>query len=96
MGKLHDQLQRDLEIKGYSPQTRQAYLTRVCDFVQHFNRPPKELGREEVSTYLQYLLCERKLSQSYLSGRRFVSLEPSFLRSYRWCCRWRRYSPFLP
>jgi site-specific recombinase XerD len=67
MGKLHDQLQRDLEIKGYSPQTRQAYLTRVCDFVQHFDRPPKELGREEVSTYLQYLLCERKLSQSYLN-----------------------------
>ena len=67
MGKLRDQLQRDLEIKSYSPQTRQAYLARVCDFVQHFNRSPKELGREEISDYLQYLLCERKLSQAYLN-----------------------------
>lgn len=67
MGKLRDQFQRDLAIKGYSPQTRQAYLARVCDFVQHFDRPPTEVGREEISSYLQYLLCERNLSQSYLN-----------------------------
>ena len=67
MGKLRDQFQRDLEIKSYSPQTRQAYLARVCEFVQHFNRSPKELGREEISTYLHHLLCARKLSQSSLN-----------------------------
>ena len=52
MGKLRDQLQRDLEIKSYSPQTQQAYMARVREFVAHFNRSPKELGREEVSTLL--------------------------------------------
>ena len=67
MGKLRDQLRRDLEIKSSSPQTQQTYMARVCEFVAHFNCSPKELGREEVSAYLQYLLCERKLSQACLN-----------------------------
>lgn len=67
MGKLRDQLRRDLEIKSYRPQTQQTYMARVCEFVAHFNCSPKELGREEVSAYLQYLLCERKLSQACLN-----------------------------
>ena len=49
------------------PDAAQAYLARVCEFVQHFNRSPKELGREEISTYLHHLLCARKLSQSSLN-----------------------------
>ena len=53
MGKLRDQFQRDLEIKSYSPQTRQAYLARVCEFVQHFNRSPVDVG-VEYSARLQF------------------------------------------
>ena len=67
MGKLHDQMKMDLELKGYSEKTRQCYLERVAQFARHYQRSPAELGTEEIRTYLHYLITERGLSQSYIN-----------------------------
>ena len=67
MGRLHDQMKRDLELKNYSPKTRSAYLASVRSFVLHFHRSPDELGDHEIREYLHYLLTDRKVSQSTMS-----------------------------
>jgi integrase/recombinase XerD len=67
MGRLHDQMKRDLELKNYSPKTRSAYLTSVRSFALHFHRSPDELGDQEIREYLHYLLTDKKVSQSAIS-----------------------------
>lgn len=64
MGKLREQLKRDMELKRYSPRTRECYLGWVKDFVRYFGRSPEELGAEEIRTYLHYLITERQVSGS--------------------------------
>jgi integrase/recombinase XerD len=67
MGRLHDQMKRDLELKNYSPKTRSAYLASVRSFALHFHRSPDDLGDHEIREYLHYLLTDRKVSQSAMS-----------------------------
>src|SRR4030043_2035817 len=67
MGKLHDQMKRDLELKNYSPKTRSCYLASVKGFALHFHRSPDELGDPEIRGYLHYLIQEKKVSQSAVS-----------------------------
>jgi integrase/recombinase XerD len=67
MGRLHDQMKRDLELKNYSPKTRSCYLASVKSFAIHFHRSPAELGDQEIREYLHYLIQEKKTSQSVIS-----------------------------
>jgi hypothetical protein len=64
MGRLQDQMKRDLELKNYSPKTRSCYLASVRSFALHFHRSPEELGDQEIREYLHYLIQEKKVSQS--------------------------------
>ncbi len=64
MGRLHDQMKRDLELKNYSPKTRSCYLASVKSFALHFHRSPEELGDQEIREYLHYLIKDKKVSQS--------------------------------
>ena len=67
MGRLHDQMERDLELKNYSPKTRSCYLASIKSFVLHFRQSPDQLGDQEVREYLHYLIQEKKVSQSVIS-----------------------------
>ncbi len=67
MGRLHDQMKRDMELKNYSPKTRSCYLASVKSFALHFHRSPAELGDQEIREYLHYLIQEKKVSQSAIS-----------------------------
>ena len=67
MGKLHDQMKRDLELKNYSPKTRYCYLASAKSFALHFHRSPAELTDEEIREYLHYLIQEKRASQSVIS-----------------------------
>ena len=67
MGKLHDQMKMDLELKNLSPRTRSCYLTWMKSFALHFHRSPDELGDQEIREYLHYLIQEKKASQSGIS-----------------------------
>ena len=64
MGELRERLERELELKGYSPRTRSCYLSWVKDFVRYFGQSPDQLGTEEIEIYLHYLIQERKASRS--------------------------------
>jgi integrase/recombinase XerD len=67
MGKLHDQMKMDLELKNLSPRTRSCYLGWMRSFALHFHRSPGELGEPEIRDYLHYLIQEKKASQSGVS-----------------------------
>src|SRR5512143_605320 len=63
MGRLYDQMKRDLELRNFSPHTRRTYLACVRRFALYFHRSPAELGDPEIREYLHYLIKERKVSQ---------------------------------
>ena len=65
MGELRDRMIRDMQIKGYSPYTQAAYLRGATEFVRYFRLSPKDLGQEEIRTYLHHLVIDRKVSQSH-------------------------------
>jgi len=67
MGKLHDQMKVDLELRNLSPRTRDCYLTWVRSFALHFHRSPDELGDPEIREYLHHLIQEKKACQSSIS-----------------------------
>lgn len=64
MGKLRDQMQADLQLRGLSPKTQKAYLSQVRNFARYFKRSPDQLGENEVKEYLLYILKEKKVSDS--------------------------------
>ena len=68
MGRLHDQMKRDLELKNYSPKTRSCYLASVKSFAIHFHRSPAELGDQEIREYLHYLIQEGQVLRSNISN----------------------------
>ncbi len=61
MGKFRDRMERDLEIRGFSPSTQQAYLARMKAMVRFFMRPPDELTLEDINAYQLHLTRERKV-----------------------------------
>jgi len=55
MGEFRDRMERDLEIRGFSLSTRQAYLARMKAMVRFFMRPPDELTLEDIHAYQLHL-----------------------------------------
>jgi len=66
MGKLHDQMQEDLLLKAYSPNTQRSYLRCARNFAKHYMRSPEEMGEQEVRDFLLYLVRDRQASPANL------------------------------
>ena len=62
MGVFRDRMERDLQIRGFSPCTQQCYLGRLKEFVRFFKRPPDQLAIDEINRYQHHLTRERKVS----------------------------------
>ena len=62
MGRFRDLMDRDLQIRGYSPGTRDVYLRCVERFVRHYMRPPDELTLEDINRYQLHLTRDLKVS----------------------------------
>lgn len=67
MSKLREQMQMDLDIKGYSPQTKRSYIGQVERFSRYYGKSPDKLGEQEIKEYLHYLIKIRKLSSSHIN-----------------------------
>lgn len=52
MGKLRDDMAKDLALRNLAPKTRSHYLGCAYNFVKHFNKPPTQMGLEEVRDFL--------------------------------------------
>jgi integrase/recombinase XerD len=61
MGQLRDKMIEDLKLKGFSPETKRAYLGCARDFAAHFHRQPEKMGEAEIRQFLLFLVDEKKV-----------------------------------
>ena len=67
MSQLRDKMKMDLELKGFSPNTKKAYLKNAERFANHFAKSPAMMGETEIREYLHHL-ASRNVSDSYISS----------------------------
>lgn len=68
MSILRENMIRDMQLKGYSPNTQSAYVNHIKKYVEYFNKSPDRLGIEEIKQYLHYLIIIKKVSKSYVNS----------------------------
>jgi integrase/recombinase XerD len=59
MSPLRLRMIEDMMIRNLSPSTQQSYIYAVAKFSRHFNRPPDQLGSEEVRAYQLHLIAQQ-------------------------------------
>ncbi|MDD1749134.1 MAG: site-specific integrase [Methanothrix sp.] len=53
----------DMQLRGLSARTQEAYSRAVSQLAQHYHRRPDQLGDEELRQYFLYLTNEKKLAR---------------------------------
>jgi integrase/recombinase XerD len=61
MGKLRDEMTRELQLRRYAATTQKTYLEAVVGLTKHYGIAPDQLSIREVQDYLLHLMLERKL-----------------------------------
>jgi site-specific recombinase XerD len=64
MTELRRRMIQDLQLRGYSERTVQAYIHPVAQLALHFGTSPDLLSQEQVRDYLLHLTNVRKVSRS--------------------------------
>ena len=64
MTKLRERMIADLQLKGLSPSTIQAYVQAVRRLARHYNQSPEKLGEQEIRDYFLHLQNDRKYASS--------------------------------
>src|SRR5271170_1868134 len=64
MTTLRQRMLEDLRIRNYARTTVECYVRSVAEFAQHFNKPPDQLGAEEVRSWQLFLLNEKRVKFS--------------------------------
>lgn len=75
--ELMQKMKEDMEMRGFSPHTKDSYERKAKDVIKYFKKPMEEVTTEELRKYLlKYLREERKLSERsvnyYNSVIRFI------------------------
>ena len=75
MTPLRERMIEDLQLRGVSANTKQAYLRAVRQLAEYHRKSPDRIGEEELRQYFLYLKNERGISaasfQVALSGIKF-------------------------
>ncbi len=75
MGILRNRMIDEMTLRNFAPTTQQAYLYSVTRLAKYYKRPPDQLDKEQIRSYLLYLINERKLSPNtmtmLIAGLRF-------------------------
>ncbi|MEI8347611.1 MAG: site-specific integrase [Pseudomonadota bacterium] len=62
MGQFRERMIEEIEVRGLSIITKDAYLWTMEKFVRFGQRPPNQLGITDIKKYQLYFLREEKLS----------------------------------
>jgi integrase/recombinase XerD len=74
--QLRKMMLEELQRRNYSQTTATSYVKIVAAFAKHFDRPPDQMGPEQIRAYQVYLINERKLNA------RTVGLHTAALRFF--------------
>jgi len=61
MSKLFKTMKVDLELKGYSSKTVEAYLRYTRNFLDYYQKPIEQLHTDEIQNYLHYLIVIKNI-----------------------------------
>jgi site-specific recombinase XerD len=64
MTALRKRMLEDLRIRNYASTTVACCIRSVAEFAQHFNKPPDQLGPEEIRSWQLFLLDEKRVKLS--------------------------------
>jgi hypothetical protein len=71
MGILRDRMFEGMKLRNFNPATQESYFYAATRLPKHYRRPPDQLDKEEIRSYLLYLTTARKWSPVTLNnGRR--------------------------
>ena len=81
MTLLRQRMLEDLRIRNYAPSTVRCYVRSVAEFAEHFNKPPDQLGPEEIRSWQLFLLNEKGVKtssyiQAVCAGSVFLQQHP--------------------
>ena len=75
MTALRQRMLEDMRIRNFAPSTQRTYIDAVAKFAKHFDRPPDQIGPEEIRGYQIYLKDEKQVGwgrfNTIISGLRF-------------------------
>jgi len=63
MSPLQQRMLEDMQLRGLSARTQQAYARAVWQLAQHYQRRPDQLNDEELRQYFLYLANEKKIAR---------------------------------
>ena len=64
MSRLRQRMIEDMQLRGFSTKTQEAYLRVVRQLAEHFGRSPQEITEEDLRQYFLYLKNEKKAARS--------------------------------
>jgi site-specific recombinase XerD len=67
MKTLLESMKQNMDLKGFSPRTKECYYSYVKKFEQHYKRSSECLGNPEIKDYLEYLIKEKQASTSSIN-----------------------------
>jgi site-specific recombinase XerD len=80
--RLRQMMTEELVRRNYSDGTARAYLRSVKEFAKHFNRPPDQLGPEQIREYTAHLFQARQLSSSAVC-QQVAALRFFYVKTFR-------------
>jgi integrase/recombinase XerD len=63
MSPLQQRMLEDMQLRGLSARTQEAYARAVWQLAQHYHRRPDQLSDEELRQYFLYLTNEKKIAR---------------------------------
>lgn len=75
MSELRKQMVQDLELGGYSPLTKKAYVKCIELFARFHRRSPADMGQPEIRAWVEHLLSLKQSSQrlrQHIAALRFL------------------------
>ncbi len=64
MGKLREQMQEEMRLRGLSANTQRCYLSRIKQLAEFYGRSPALLSEAEVRAFLLHVVNERRVASS--------------------------------
>ena len=64
MTQIRDRMMEDMQLRGLSAKTQEAYLRSVRQLADHYGKSPEVITEEELRQYFLYLKNEKRVSRS--------------------------------